>query len=98
MDLQGLGLILDVGHASISGCLEEWLADPRAPLRHLHLHDNRGAGDVRDPHMALGTGVVDVAAVLAAARAAGASAVLEHDNEADVLASLAHLRRLGLIR
>ena len=48
--------------------------------------------------MALGAGVVDAAAVLAAARAAGASAVLEHDNEADVLASLAHLRRLGLIR
>lgn len=98
LDLQGLGLILDVGHASISGCLDEWLADPKAPLRHLHLHDNRGAGDVDDPHMALGAGVVDAAAVLAAAQAAGASAVLEHDSEANVVASLAHLRRLGLIR
>lgn len=97
LDLQGLGLMLDVGHASISGCLNEWLADPRVALRHLHLHDNRGAVDVGDPHGALGTGVVDAAAVLTAARASGASAVLEHYSEADVLASLAHVRRLGLI-
>lgn len=97
LDLQGLGLILDVGHASISGCLDEWLDHPGAPLRHLHLHDNHGPGDVDDPHLALGAGVVDIAAVLATARAAGASMVLEHSTEADVLASLAHLRRLGLI-
>ena len=79
LDLRGLGLILDVGHASISGCLAEWLDDPRAPLRHLHLHDNHGEGDGDDPHLGLGAGVVDAAAVMAAARAAGASAVLEHD-------------------
>lgn len=97
LDLQGLGLVLDVGHASISGCLSEWLADPRAPLRHLHLHDNHGPADVGDPHLALGAGVIDVAAVVTAARAGGASAVLEHYSEADVLASLAHLRTLGLI-
>lgn len=97
LDLQGLGLILDVGHASIAGCLDEWLADPGAPLRHMHLHDNHGAGDVDDPHLALGAGVVDVAAVFVAARDAGASMVLEHNKESDVLESLAHLRRLGLI-
>lgn len=97
VDLQGLGLILDVGHANITGCLDEWLADPKAPLRHLHLHDNAGVGDTHDPHLALGSGAVDAAAVLAAARAAGASFVLEHYNEQAVLASLAHLRALGLI-
>ena len=82
LDLHGLGLILDVGHASISGCLDAWLEDPRAPLRHLHLHDNHGEGDTDDPHLGLGAGVVDAAAVLAAARAAGASAVLEHSSDA----------------
>jgi sugar phosphate isomerase/epimerase len=97
LDLQGLGLILDVGHASISGCLDEWLADPQAPLRHLHLHDNAGEGDHADPHLALGTGVVDAAAVMAAARAAGASVVLEHDREEAVLGSLARLEELGLL-
>ena len=51
LDLRGLGLILDVGHASISGCLDDWLDDPRARLRHLHLHDNHGEGDHDDPHL-----------------------------------------------
>ena len=97
LDLQGLGLILDVGHASISGCLDEWLADSRAPLRHVHLHDNHGAGDDDDPHLPLGAGVIDAAAVLATARAAGASVVLEHDSDAAVLASIAHLRARGLL-
>lgn len=97
LDLRGLGLILDVGHASISGCLDAWLDDPRAPLRHLHVHDNHGEGDGDDPHLGLGAGVVDAAAVMTAARAAGASLVLEHDSDANVRVSLAHLRRLGLL-
>ncbi len=97
LDLRGLGLILDVGHASISGCLDDWLADPQAPLRHLHVHDNHGQGDDDDPHLGLGAGVVDAAAVMAAARAAGASVVLEHDREDAVLTSLARLRELGLL-
>ena len=97
LDLRGLGLILDVGHASISGCLEEWLDDPRAPLRHVHVHDNHGEGDDDDPHLGLGAGVVDAAAVMAAARAAGASVVLEHDSPDAVQMSLARLRELGLL-
>lgn len=97
IDLCGLGLILDVGHASISGCLDEWLDDPRAPLRHLHAHDNYGEGDNDDPHMALGQGIVDVRAVLNAAHASGASVVLEHNSADAVLASFAHLRELDLL-
>ncbi len=97
LDLRGLGLILDVGHASISGCLDEWLDDPGAKLRHLHLHDNHGEGDHDDPHLGLGDGVIDAAAVVAAARAAGASMVLEHDNPDSIRTSLAHLRALGLL-
>ncbi len=97
LDLQGLGLILDVGHASISGCLDDWLTDPRATLRHLHVHDNAGVGDDDDPHLPLGAGVVDAAAVIRAARAAGASVVLEHYDEWAVLASLARLQTLDLL-
>jgi sugar phosphate isomerase/epimerase len=97
LDLRGLGLILDVGHASISGCLDEWLDDPRAPLRHLHVHDNHGKGDADDPHLGLGAGVIDAAAVMDAARTAGASVVLEHDSAANVQMSLARLRELGLL-
>jgi sugar phosphate isomerase/epimerase len=96
LDLCGLGLALDAGHASLCGNLDAWLADPLAEVRHVHLHDNQGPGK-GDQHRPLGTGVVDAAAVLQVARATGASVVLEHTNEADVLASLEYLRRRGLI-
>jgi sugar phosphate isomerase/epimerase len=97
LDLRGLGLILDVGHASISGCLDAWLADPQAPLRHIHVHDNRGEGDVHDPHLGLGAGTIDATAVMGAARTAGASVVLENDHDDAVRESLAHLGELGLL-
>ncbi len=97
LDLRGLGFLLDVGHASISGTLAAYLAAPPAELRHVHLHDNRGPTDAADPHLPLGAGTIDFAPVLATARAAGASVVLEIADHDGVLASLAHLRRLGLI-
>jgi len=95
LDLQGLGFALDVGHAAMTGTLSRWLADPDVHLRHVHLHDNLGhqGGDL---HHALGTGVVEAGRAVATARAAGATVVLEHFREADVLASLAHLQNGGL--
>ncbi|MEI6450721.1 MAG: TIM barrel protein [Actinomycetes bacterium] len=97
LDLRGLGFALDVGHAAISGTLDAFLTAPPPGWRHVHLHSNAGLGDLDDPHLPVGAGVVDAAAVLAAARAAGASVVLELNNAADVAASLAHLRGRGLI-
>lgn len=96
LDLKGLGLVLDTGHAAMTDTLSDWLNDPLVDLRHVHLHDNQGhlGGDHHD---ALGTGVVDIEPVLAAARAAGASIVLEHKDEASVIASLHHLRTRGLL-
>ena len=61
------------------------------------MHDNHGEGDDDDPHLGLGAGVIDVAAVMDTARAAGASVVLEHDSAANVQMSLARLRQLGLL-
>ena len=96
LDLRGLGLVLDAGHAALTGTLAEWLAEPQASLRHVHLHDNGGRGD-GDRHRPLGSGVVDAGPVLAAARAAGATIALELTNEADVLASLEYLRANELL-
>lgn len=96
LDLCGLELALDVGHAAVSGTLSDWLENPHATLRHVHLHDNQGAA-TGDLHHPLGTGVVDAAAVIAKARGAGASMVIEHTNGDDVLASLNYLRARGLI-
>ena len=96
LDLQGLGVALDAGHAALTGTLGEWLADPRATLLHVHLHDNQGAGGV-DLHLPLGGGTIDFAPVLEVARAAGVTMVFELTCEADVISSLEYLRARGLL-
>lgn len=97
LDLRGLGLSLDVGHAAVTGTLAAWLVDGRYPLKHVHLHDNEGhVGG--DQHLPLGRGVIDAAPVMELARAAGASVILEHKNEAEVIESLRHLHKRGLIK
>jgi sugar phosphate isomerase/epimerase len=96
LDLRGLGLSLDVGHAAVTGTLSAWLGDGSYDLKHVHLHDNDGhVGG--DQHLPLGRGVVDAAPVMELARAAGATVVLEHKREADVIESLRHLHERGLI-
>ena len=96
LDLKGLGLSLDVGHAAVTGTLAAWLADGSHELKHVHLHDNEGwVGG--DQHLPLGRGVIDAAPVLELARAHGATVVLEHKNEADVMESLRHLEERGLV-
>lgn len=97
LDLGPLGLVLDTGHAAITGVLHDFIFAPQAQLRHVHLHDNRGPADGHDPHGPLGTGVVDARLVLAAARAAGAAVILELLDEQSVRRSIAHLQARGLI-
>lgn len=96
LDLCGLGLALDVGHAAVSATLSAWLEDSDQALRHVHLHDNHGPSH-GDQHRPLGTGVVDAAAVIAKARRAGASMVIEHKTSDEVHASLYYLRAHRLI-
>ena len=95
LDLRGLGVALDAGHAALTGTLGDWLADPRATLLHVHLHDNEGAGGM-DLHLPLGSGTIDFAPVLEVARAAGATMVFELNSAAAVISSLDHLRARGL--
>jgi sugar phosphate isomerase/epimerase len=97
LELGELGLALDCGHAAISGTLDAFLAAPRARLAHVHLHDNGGPTDTDDSHRPLGEGVVDAAAVLACARTAGATVILEHLDEPAALASIAYLESHGLV-
>jgi sugar phosphate isomerase/epimerase len=97
LELGELGLVLDTGHAAITGVLHDFLVAPQARLSHVHLHDNRGPADDHDPHRRLGTGVVNPSHVLAAARAAGATVILELLNEDDVKRSIAYLQAKGLV-
>jgi len=96
LELGGLGLTLDTGHAAASGSLDAFLREPRARLAHIHLHDHPGTPG-EDPHLALGRGIVPVADVISVARDAGATIVLELLLPEDVLASVAFLRATGLV-
>ena len=100
LDLGELGLALDTGHAASCGALAGFLREPQARLCHVHLHDNAGpvAGEIGDDaHLALGLGIVDAGAVLAAARAAGANTIIEVLTPEGVSASLEFLEREGLV-
>ena len=92
LDTCGLPVVVDVGHANLSGCLPRMIA--RRDIVHWHLQDNPGLGD--DPHNAVGRGTVDWPLVLKRVRETvierDATIVLEVGSDADVLTSLAYLR------
>jgi sugar phosphate isomerase/epimerase len=72
IDLLGeFGLALDVGHAHLNHCLDEFLT---LPFRHIHLHDNNG---VEDTHSPVGSGTIDFVAVMEAVRRDNATPVIE---------------------
>ena len=96
VELNGLGFVLDVGHAMLTGTLNQFVTQHNGELHHLHLHDNGGWG-TGDKHLALGAGVVDFEPALREARAAGATIILEHKCEEDVHTSLRYLKEKGLL-
>jgi sugar phosphate isomerase/epimerase len=61
-----VGITLDVGHAWGSGGVDAGIATFGDRIRHVQVHDCRGpegAGNVRDQHMEIGTGVLDFRSV-----------------------------------
>jgi sugar phosphate isomerase/epimerase len=89
LDLHGMGLVLDVGHAQTCSTLEAFLGHPE--LTHVHLHDNSGQND---EHLPLGKGCIDFRPVLKAIEAKGITAALEQKTESGVLESLDVLRQI----
>jgi sugar phosphate isomerase/epimerase len=92
MDLCGLGLALDAGHAQISGKLEAFLET--SEVVHAHLHDNLGFGGP-DLHLPLGRGCLPRHRLRQVLEACDGLCVLEHANEADVKVSLGYLERIA---
>jgi sugar phosphate isomerase/epimerase len=94
LDLGELSLAVDVGHAHLSGCVAQMIA--QAGIVHWHLQDNFGHGD--DPHLAVGRGGIDWRPVLLRVRETvaqnGATVVLEVASERDVLDSLDYLEEI----
>ncbi|NPV61706.1 MAG: sugar phosphate isomerase/epimerase [Methanotrichaceae archaeon] len=89
LDLQGMGLVLDVGHAHTCGTLPEFLNCEE--LAHVHLHDNSGKSD---DHLPLGQGGIDFSPVLEAIGKMDISAVLEHKTEDALHESLQALQQM----
>ncbi len=72
IDILGeFGLALDVGHANLNHCLEEFL---RLPFGHIHLHDNNGT---EDSHSPVGTGSIDFVPVMEAVLRDHATPIIE---------------------
>jgi sugar phosphate isomerase/epimerase len=82
-------LALDVGHAHLNHCLDEFLA---LPFCHVHLHDNNGREDSHDP---VGQGSIDFGPVLRAIRENKATPIIEVGTYEGVLESLDVLSLMG---
>lgn len=89
LDLHGLGLVLDVGHANTCGTLSDFLSHPA--LTHVHLHDNSGGGD---EHLPIGKGGINLHPVIQAIEDKSLTAALEMKSEEAVLESLAALKAI----
>jgi sugar phosphate isomerase/epimerase len=89
LDLIGnVDLALDVGHANLNQCLEEFL---KLPFRHAHLHDNDGT---EDTHSAVGEGSIDFQSVIKAVRRTKATPIVEVGTFEGVVESLEVLGNL----
>jgi sugar phosphate isomerase/epimerase len=80
--LDGCGLALDVGHAYLNACLEEFLSVPTA---HFHLHDNNGK---LDSHAPVGSGTIPFPLVMESVRRNKVIPIIEVETYEGVLASL----------
>jgi sugar phosphate isomerase/epimerase len=86
-----MGMTLDVAHAHLQGETYEFMRRFGDRIRHIHVSDNHGAGDL---HLPVGDGSIDWGRVVSSARGAGFSGWLVVESYSDVEASLDRLRVL----
>jgi sugar phosphate isomerase/epimerase len=80
--LNGCGFALDIGHAHLNHCLDEFLA---APIAHFHLHDNDGTAD---SHAPVGKGTIPFSRVMESVRRNRVNPIIEVDTFEGVLSSI----------
>jgi len=91
IDLDGNGFALDVGHASTTGTLSEFL---KHDIAHFHLHDNHGE---KDEHLWIGGGNIDFDGSLCdVLKKSRGIKVLEHRNAEYVEKSMDALEKMGI--
>jgi len=84
-------IALDVGHANTKGLLNEFLAQLRGRIRHLHLHDNKGD---RDAHLPVGRGTIDWKLLKREIDIPSLTAVVEANTIPEALESIAAARQV----
>lgn len=86
--IDGYGLALDIGHAHLNGCLDDFLA---VPIAHFHLHDNNGK---EDTHAPIGVGTIDFKKVMAVVKKSRIVPIIEVETFMGVETSIATLEKL----
>jgi sugar phosphate isomerase/epimerase len=88
--IDGCGFALDVGHANLNNCLDDFL---ECRISHVHLHDNDGKDDT---HSAVGEGTIDFAAVMTAVARDSATPIVEVSTLGGVISSIKSLEALQI--
>jgi sugar phosphate isomerase/epimerase len=87
--IDDIGLALDIGHAHLNDCLDEFL---RCPVAHFHIHDNDGREDSHDP---VGAGTIDFSGVVAAISQNHAVPIIEVGTFEGAVESIERLKALA---
>ncbi len=88
--IDGCGLALDVGHAHLNNCLDDFL---NCRISHVHLHDNDGTDDT---HSAVGEGTIDFTAVMKAVARDSATPIVEVSTLEGVISSIKSLTAIKI--
>ena len=88
--IDGCGLALDVGHAHLNNCLDDFL---NCRISHVHLHDNDGTDDT---HSAVGEGTIDFTAVMTAVARDSATPIVEVSTLEGVISSIKSLTAIKI--
>ncbi len=86
--LNGCGFALDIGHAHLNHCLNEFLD---VPIAHFHLHDNDGTAD---SHAPVGAGTIPFSRVMESVHRNRVVPILEVETFEGVLGSMDILSRM----
>ncbi len=84
-------LALDIGHAHTCGVLEDFM---KAPVSHLHIHDNDGNAD---SHKGIGDGTINFAPVYDLIKKGKACPIIETETFDAVLRSITQMKRNGIV-
>jgi sugar phosphate isomerase/epimerase len=89
--LEGIGIVLDTGHANLEGQIQPFLKKLPQKIVHVHVSDNHG---VTDEHLGLGDGSIDWQLFVKTLKATGFSGTVLTESVFNAEETLQKLRQL----